>query len=90
MYLCETHILLTIIIGDKSFSKQIMCEYRGGFSEYNQKIPSLDFNLIPENCEIILYTRFYIDSLHYVDVDYGKIFLICYITCTYITFYIII
>lgn len=66
------------IIGDDSLRNKIICEYRGGFSDFDPSIPDLDINFIPQECDIILYARFSIDTYNYVNVDYGKLYIIFY------------
>lgn len=51
----------------------MMCDYRGGMEESSPLVPSLESSCIPNECDTIIYSRFQIDSMQQIDVDFSKL-----------------
>lgn len=67
---------------NSSFSKSIMCFFKGNMKATDSELVDLEPKDIPCECEVIIYSRFSIDKLSVINVDEGKFIFIKYeLTC---------
>lgn len=75
--------MISVATGNECIPKSIMCYYEGNMMESSTELVDVEPKEIPCECEILIYSRFSIDIMSNVDVDF------LYILRTYMYLYCI-